>query len=107
MSEIFVYVNVTDKAEAERIAERLLDAGLVSCANIMSPHHAIYQWNGENRSEPETSMILKSVEKNYKKIEELLIQLHSYDCPPICYWKLDGGYAPFLSCIRESSGSTT
>ncbi len=101
MVAIFIHVNTKDHAEAKDIAEFLLAANLISCANIMPQHHAIYEWEGKFVSEPETSMILKTEEKNYKEIERVLLLKHSYDCPPICYWKVDGGYKPYLAWIKN------
>ncbi len=103
MSTIFIHVNVKTREEGEEIAKFLLEANLITCANIMQPHTGIYEWEGRFMMEEETSMLLKSVEKNYKEIEKAIMKRHSYDCPPICYWKIDGGYSSYLAWIKNCS----
>ena len=46
-SYIIVMVTTASKAEAETIAERLLEAKLIACANIIGPIESHFHWSGK------------------------------------------------------------
>lgn len=77
---MMIYVTCKDNKEAKKIAKILLDKKLIACANIF-PIESMYVWKGKITEDKECVLILKALEKNYKKIEEKIKRLHSYDVP--------------------------
>ena len=86
MSEfIVIYVTYPSEAEATSLCTQLLEQELIACANI-HPVQSMYRWEGKIDNDKEWVSILKSTEKNWKKLKETIIQLHSYDTPCITRW---------------------
>lgn len=53
----------------------------------MHPIRSMYMWDGKIQDEKEFVMIAKTKGKNYEKIKEEVLKLHSYDMP--CILKID------------------
>ena len=81
-----VYITCKDEKEAVKISRHLLNKRLIACSN-MHPIRSMYLWQGKIQDEKEFVIIAKTKEKNYKKIKEEVLRLHSYDAP--CILKID------------------
>ena len=101
MDTIFVYVTCEDQDEAKRIAGELIERKLIACANIMSPHMAVYKWDGQIQTGDETAMILKTEQGLFEQVEAAICAIHSYDTPCIVALPVTAGHAPFLQWIGE------
>ena len=81
-----IYITCKDEKEAVKISKSLLNKRLVACSN-MFPIRSMYFWKGKMQDDKEFAIIAKTKEKNYKKIKEEVLRLHSYDIP--CILKID------------------
>lgn len=78
-----IFSNFETQDSAKQVARQLMDEGLATCANIMSPHYAIYPWDEQIQEEEETATIFKTpIEKSDAMIKRLR-EIHPYDLPPI------------------------
>ncbi|MGM5484800.1 MAG: divalent-cation tolerance protein CutA [Nanobdellota archaeon] len=84
-----VYVTFRDREEADRIIKLLLDDNLIACANVFNID-SIYKWKGKVAKEGEVAAFLKTVKRNFGKIEELIKKHHSYDVPCILRFNIEG-----------------
>lgn len=75
------YVVCGSKAEAQKIAHKLLETQLIACANIGAAIQSLYKWKGKVEEATEYPLLLKSTPENFEKIETVLKKVHSYDCP--------------------------
>jgi periplasmic divalent cation tolerance protein len=80
---IMVYVTTSSKAEAEKIAQTLLEERLIACANIVGPVSSHFHWNGKVDCQEEFLMILKSHADLFAGLEERVRALHSYEVPEV------------------------
>ncbi len=81
-SACIVMVTCSGTAEAEEIAERLLEKRLVACANWF-PVKSAYRWKGKLFREDEALLVLKTREGLLEEVREKIRELHSYDLPAI------------------------
>lgn len=96
---IMIYVTAENYDAARTLAAHLLEHNLIACANIYSPHTAVFRWEGHVEAEAETAMVLKSTRDCYQTIESEIVRVHGYDCPCVVSWHIDQGYTPFLEWI--------
>jgi periplasmic divalent cation tolerance protein len=87
MAFIFIYVTVPKKY-VEKISLHLLKKRLVACLNAF-PVRSMYRWKGKIEKTSEVVLILKTVEKNYAKVEKEIKKLHPYSVPFIAKIKMD------------------
>ena len=104
MSASLVYVTTTNPAEAARIGEVLVTERLAASVNILGEVQSIYRWENDIHGKKETLLIAKT---NTLRVDELIDRirlLHSYQCPCIVAWSLDGGNDAYLNWIgRETT----
>jgi periplasmic divalent cation tolerance protein len=99
---IIIYTTLPHRRQARKIAKHLIKKKLVACANIFKID-SIFSWKGEIEEVREYGMILKTVAKNYKKIEPIIKELHPYEVPCIVSWKVKEGWGEFLNWIKEET----
>lgn len=100
---IFIYMTCPTTEEAEKIASALLERRLIACANIMTPHTALYRWKGQTERGQEVAVIMKTRAALFEEVKEAILGLHSYECPCIVSWPIEKGHAPFMEWIEEET----
>jgi len=80
MKSDFVELLLTcaDKAEADKIAQSLLEQHLVACVKL-EPVHSKFWWNDEIEESDEIKLSMLSRAENFDRIEAEVAKLHSYD----------------------------
>ena len=99
---IVVLITSKDQAEAERIAQKLLEEKLIACANIVGGVKSLFWWQGKIDGSAEVLLILKSRESLFKKIIKTVKSLHSYEVPEIIALPIIEGNPDYLRWIDES-----
>ena len=79
---IIVLTATDNKLIAIKIGNILLKQKLIACYNLI-PVKSAYWWKGKIKSSKEYLLILKSLEKNFKAIEDTIKKLSSYNTPEI------------------------
>ncbi len=76
----FIYITCKNKKEAKKIGKYLVEKRLAGCINIF-PIESIYWWKGKIIEDKEAVLIVKTLKKNYSKIEKEVRKMHSYTIP--------------------------
>jgi periplasmic divalent cation tolerance protein len=101
---IIVMVTTASKEEAETIAQRLLEAKLIACANIIGPVHSRFLWSGKIDSAKEYLVFMKSRRDLFEKLSDSVKALHSYEVPEIIAFPIVAGSKAYLDwldgCLR-------
>ena len=98
-----IVTTVGDKEEAEKIGRYLVEKRLASCAQIVGPVKSIYRWKGKVEEAEEWQCIIKSRKSYYRKIEEEITRLHSYELPEITAVELDQALTEYADWIIEET----
>ena len=101
---IIILVTTANRQEAERIAQQLLEAKLIACANIIDSVSSIFRWSEKIEKAEECLVLMKSSREMFEEIAETVKELHSYGVPEILALPLvDGSKAYFEwidSCLK-------
>lgn len=89
MSAALVWCPFANEDEAAQVANRLLDEGLIACANLVPMMRSIYRWNGERGDAPECGALFKTEAALLERAIARIEALHSYDAPAIAGWEAD------------------
>jgi periplasmic divalent cation tolerance protein len=87
--------------EAKQLAYTLVEEKLVACANILSPHTAVYQWQGKVEENTEVGMLFKTTDDQLELAVARLRELHPYETPVITWWQV--GATPETQAWLEAS----
>ena len=98
---IVVLITAKNKAEAKKIANGLLKAKLIACANIISNIESIFIWKGKIDQSKEVLMMIKTQQKHFQKIVSQVKLLHSYQTPEIIALPIIRGSKNYLKWIDE------
>ena len=102
---IIVLVTTANRQEAEDISQKLLEAKLIACANIMDPIASHFHWSGKTEKAQECLVLMKSRRDLFEKIAETIKALHSYEVPEILALPVVAGSQAYLdwleSCLRQ------
>ncbi len=82
-----LYVTAKDIEEGKYLVSKALEKNLAACGNIIPHIFSIYKWEGDIKIDNEAVILFKTLESKYKKLENLIINYHSYEIP--CILKID------------------
>ncbi len=106
MSDVrLIYVTASDQAEAERIAQTLVQERLAACVNMLGTIRSIYHWKGQLESSSEVAMFIKTTQSRVTETVERVKTLHSYECPAIVVMPVLGGNSSFLQWVESETAS--
>jgi periplasmic divalent cation tolerance protein len=84
-----IWCPFADEASAAEAASRLLDEGLVACANILPPMRSLYVWRGERGDTREVGVLFKTDASLLERATARLAEIHPYDTPAVLGWRAD------------------
>ncbi len=103
---IVVFVTVPSDNDAEEIANELIDSKLAACVNIISNIKSFFTWNGKKEVITESLLVVKTEKEYFKRLQDKVKQLHSYDTPEIISMQISEGNQGYLDWISKTlSGS--
>ena len=103
MSVSLVYTITTNSDEAAQIGKVLVTERLAASVNILGEVRSIYRWEREIHDKKEALLIAKTDTLRVDEIVDRIRSLHSYQCPCIVAWRLDGGNDAYLNWIGQET----
>jgi len=101
MTPIAVVTTVSSRAEAQAMAQALVQRRLAACAQI-SDIHSVYRWQGEVQQSDECRIVVKTTRELYGQVERTIRELHSYELPAIHALAFDAVYRAYADWIVQS-----
>ena len=80
---IIVFTTAPNVNEAENLAQKIVEAKLAACVQVLPPIKSFYFWDGEVRNETEYLLIIKTLSEKFTALEKFIKENHSYDVPEI------------------------
>lgn len=102
MAYNFIYITCKNQKEAREIAKIIVDKKLAACANIFPRIESYYHWQGKKVWDNEAILLLKTKEKNVKKIIIEVQKIHSYTVPCILAFRVERGNTRYLNWLKEN-----
>lgn len=103
MSEVLVITNLPSRETATKLAEKLIEARVAACVNILAPCLSIYHWQGKTESAEETPVLIKTVAARYQAVEKLIRDHHPYELPEIIQVPICGGLPAYLDWVESET----
>lgn len=101
MKYIIVRTLCNDLNIANQIIDALLDKRLVA-GSQMSVVDSKYWWNNKIEESKEYKLEFRTIESNFKKIEEIIKSIHNYEVCEISYIEITGANKEFFDWIDEN-----
>lgn len=106
MTHLLIMTTMPDIPAAEKLANGLVETSLAACVNILPAMQSIYRWKGDQQSDTEHQLLIKTRQQNYDAIEKYIKNHHPYELPEIIALPIQNGLPAYLSWVDESCENT-
>ena len=100
---VLIQITASDKAEAQHLAELLLEQKKAACVNIIPKINTFYRWHGKIEKGTESLMLVKTRRTLLSDIIKLVKAHHSYQLPEIVATLLHSGSEDYLSWLEDET----
>jgi periplasmic divalent cation tolerance protein len=107
MEMVLAYVTAKDKAEAQRLAQGLLEKRLVACVNVFDGMTSFYWWKGKIEQGQEIVLVLKTRADKAQQMSDWIKSVHSYENPCVLFFPIMGGNPDYLKWLNSELGLKT
>ncbi len=97
-----VLTTVPDSKTARALARSLVEKRLAACVNVCENVKSFYRWKAKTRQSREALLVIKTLEKNFKKIQKHLGTIHPYELPELIGLPVRRSSKEYLSWIKKS-----
>ncbi len=87
--------------EAQQIAQMLIKARLVACAQVTGPIMSVYHWQGAIENGDEWLCTLKTRSSLFENVATAIREVHSYQCPEIVATPIVAASADYLAWLER------
>ena len=94
---IQVLTTVAHKADAEKIAEVLVEKRIGACVQIIGPLTSYFNWQGKLDTAQEYLCLIKSRDDLFSELEKVIKSVHPYEVPEIIATPIVNGGKEYLN----------
>ena len=98
---LIVFTTTSDESKGTALAEKLVEAKLAACVQIVPQITSVYFWEGKVQKENEQLLLIKTSEDTYLELEKFISENHSYDVPEIVAVRAENIAAPYRRWLEE------
>ncbi len=98
---LIVLTTVSNSADGEALAERIVQAKLAACVQILPQMTSVYFWEGKIQKEPEHLLLMKTLPEKYDELEAFIKVNHSYEVPEIVAVRSERVSEDYLGWVKE------
>jgi periplasmic divalent cation tolerance protein len=99
MGFIIIKTTFDNRKNAESMAKKLIESKLAACIQL-SEIESYFKWNNKTQNAKEYKIEIKTNTKNYKNIEKLIKQNHTYKIPEIIAVKIKKGSKEYFNWMK-------
>ncbi len=101
---LIVFTTIPNIAEAESLAQKIVEAKLAACVQVLPQMKSFYIWKGEVQSDSEHLLLIKTVSDKFAELETFIQSNHSYEVPEIVAVTTDKVSESYLNWMTETLG---
>lgn len=102
MSAAVLLTTAPDVRTARKIAETLVARRLAACVNVLYKARSFYRWKGRVEQSGESLLVIKTVKRNFRRIQKVLDAAHPYDLPELVALPVVWGSKGYLTWLEKS-----
>jgi len=99
---LLVLTTCPDDKVAKDLANKLIDAKLAACVNIVPKMISVYEWQGQKEQSDESLLLIKSTQEKFTGLQEFIVDKHPYELPEVVAVPICDGLPDYLAWISRS-----
>ena len=80
---VVVLTTVSNDAEAEDLARKIVESKLAACVQILPPMKSVYYWESAIQVDSEHLLLIKTLREKFDELAKFIQTNHGYDTPEI------------------------
>jgi periplasmic divalent cation tolerance protein len=100
---LLVITTVPDADVGQIVAEKIIEERLAACVHLQSAGQSIYWWEGKVMQDQEHTLLIKTKNAAYSRLEEKIREIHPYDVPEIIAIPIQKGSEEYLGWIDSET----
>lgn len=101
---LIVLTTTPNLEEAESLAQKIVEAKLAACVQILPQMKSFYFWEGEVQSDAEYLLLIKTLPEKFAILESFIQGNNSYEVPEIVAISAEKVSKNYLNWMIESLG---
>jgi periplasmic divalent cation tolerance protein len=97
---LLVRTTLPSRAQAEALAQRLVDARLAACVHV-SEVASVYRWKGQRLHETEQVVEARTSGALLDNVRAAILDRHPYEIPLVEAWAMQGVPAAYAAWARD------
>lgn len=102
---LLVMANLPDASSAHALARRLVEQKLVACINCLPGVRSVYRWQGVIEEADEVTLLMKTTQANYERLQQAIQASHPYQLPEIVAIPVAAGLPAYLQWVVDETGN--
>jgi len=99
---MLVVLTTTPTAEeAEALAQKIIEAKLAACVQVVPQITSFYFWENEVKKDFEQLLLIKTLSEKFDRLKDFIQQNHSYDIPEIVALEAEKVADSYLSWAKD------
>ncbi len=98
---IVVLTTTPNIEEAESLAQKIIEAKLAACVQILPQMKSFYFWEGEIQKDTEHLLLIKTLTERFVELEKFIKENHSYEVPEIIALSAERVSQSYLNWTRD------
>lgn len=103
MEMLLIITNLPDRETARNLAQKLVEAQLAACINLLAPCESVYRWQGKIETATEIPLLIKTSRTHYDKVEAIILAHHPYELPEIIALPLTAGLPAYFDWVAAET----
>ena len=104
MKTLVIISTAGSEREGWKIGRKLVESRLAACVNVIPQVRSFFYWEGKVRGEQEVILVIKTMQKQFRKIINEIKKIHTYEIPEIISLRVDGGEERYLNWVKKNVG---
>ena len=102
---LLVLTNLPDTESARSLARVLVESRLAACVNLMPGVQSVYRWKGEIEQASEITLLIKTTQRHYAKLQQAIVSHHPYELPEVIALPISEGHTPYLHWVARETAA--
>jgi periplasmic divalent cation tolerance protein len=100
---LIVFTTLPDPDTAAVVARELVEQRLAACVHVLAPGISVYRWGERLETASEVTLLIKTSDGLYARIEAAIRGLHPYELPEIIAVPVVRGLPQYLEWVAAET----